>query len=209
MLTPLTHYHRLALAFAVCCMPLSAAAKTVVIPVESAPVTVAEWQPHSGDSFIVDTQENMGYLLHPEGGFTQFPVATGQQRVVWYLKRSYNASTPNKEWTVLKEDTQTDRVTFGKDGRFLRLTDDKNNYSTPYGIHSHLYIERMLASPSRYFSLGCILVSEDMLTTIIKTFHINGNRLNVVTVDGFGEAMTVTESMLKQAVSSKKYIVAK
>ena len=147
---------------------------------------------------IVDTDENIGYLIHRDGGYTSFPVATGQKRVVRYIGRTYDARTPSRTWQALSQQIKGDRITFGKLGRFLRLSsiDVDEMEETPYGIHSHASIEKMLAREDRYRSMGCILVSEPVLNTIIATFDTNEQKMDVVTVNGLGE-IVATEPLLR------------
>ena len=146
-------------------------------------VPVDHWQPEEGDVLLIDTKDNVGYLVHRDGVFTNFPVATGQKRVVRYIGRTYDARTPERSWIAQTPvEIKGDRVTFGKDGRFLRLS--YKDERTPYGIHPHRYNDRMLAQDERFESMGCIIVSDAMMATIEQTFTLNGNRLEVVTSYG-------------------------
>lgn len=171
-----------------------------LMPSEVPMTQFSEWQTMAGDFLIVDTKENVGYLVHRDGGFTQFPVATGQRRVVRYIGRIYNARTPNTSWAVLDKEVKGDRTTFGKEGLFLRLFDEDGE--TAYGIHSHRSIDAMLAGQDRYRSMGCILVSQTVLDNIEATFEGNGRRLDVLTVDGLGDD-PVNYETLKQKFASK------
>lgn len=165
------------------CMHSIALAGTL-LPSEQGPQDIADWQPETGDVFIADTDKNIGYLVHPDGIQTSFPIVTGQRSVVRYIGRVYNARTPARAWTVLSTDIKGDRTTFGKDGTFLRLTHNKAEEETPYGIHSHRSAEKMLADDYRYRSMGCIIVSYDILAIIESTFELSGHRLPVLTVNG-------------------------
>ncbi len=171
-----------------------------LMPSEIPPTEFSEWQTMVGDTLIVDTEMNVGYLVHLDGGFTQFPVATGQRRVVRYIGRTYNAKTPNRNWTVLDKEVKGDRTTFGPQGLFLRLFDEDER--TAYGIHTHRSIEMMLAGQDRYRSMGCILVSQMILDNIEATFEGNGRRLDVITIAGFGDD-PVTYETLKQKMVLK------
>lgn len=131
---------------------------------------------------IVDTKENVGYLVRENGDYTSFPVLTGQRRVVHYIGRTYNAATPEKSWTVESVDVKGRSMTFGETGTFMRLYDDGEK--TAYGIHGHLTFQKMLDEGDRYRSMGCILVSEDVLKIILKTYEENGLRLDVATAYG-------------------------
>ncbi len=153
-----------------------------------------------GDSLIVDTETNIGYLIHQNGGFTQFLVATGQKNIVRYIGRIYNAKTPDQAWTVLSKHIKGDRTTFGKHGLFLRLYDEDGE--TAYGIHGHRSAETMLAADMRYRSMGCIIVSQTVLDIIEATFEGNGQRLDVLTVAGLGEGV-VTYQMLQEKLAAK------
>lgn len=170
------------------------------MPSEIAPTDFSEWQTMAGDTMIVDTETNMGYLVHLDGGYTQFPVATGQRRVVRYIGRTYNAKTPNTRWTVLDKEVKSDRTTFGPQGLFLRLFDE--NGKTAYGIHSHRSIEMMLAGEDRYRSMGCVLVSQVVLDNIEATFEGNGRKLDVITIAGFGD-MPITYETLRAKIAQK------
>lgn len=146
-------------------------------------VPLSAWEPLPGAVFLVDTKETLGYLMNPDGEYAVVPVLTGQNRVVHYLGRTYTATTPERMWTVESIDTQTDRITFGKEGTFLRLFTDKKT-ATSYGIHSHAYVDRMIASGDHYRSFGCILVTKDVLDKLQEAYVINKKTLTVMTVFG-------------------------
>jgi hypothetical protein len=139
------------------------------------------WIPVAGDRFIVDTKDNVGYLVHESGDHTSFKVVTGQKRNVYYIGRYYNAKTPDKRWRVQALDTKAAGVTFGPTGRFLRLFD--SNGRTAYGIHGHKYAEKMLSEDVRFRSMGCVIVSEEILDVIEFTYYVNGESLNVETLN--------------------------
>lgn len=152
--------------------------------VQVLPVPLTMWEAQAGDRFVVDTKANMGYLIHENGEFTSFEVATGQRRVVRYIGRTYNAATPNKEWTAKTMEIKGDRYTFGPTGTFFRLFDDEDDERTAYGIHTFKYEDTMFEGP-RYGSMGCIIIPESLLSLITKTFEVNDNQLRVTTMYGF------------------------
>jgi hypothetical protein len=180
-------------------MPLPAQAFSL-LPSEISATDISEWEAQIGDVFIVDTDVNIGYLVHRTGGYTQFPVVTGQRRVVRYIGRTYNARTPNLSWSILDKEVKGDRTTFGKEGLFLRLFDEDGR--TAYGIHSHRSIDSMLSEKERYRSMGCILVSQTMLDIIEATFEGSSRKLDVLTINGFGDE-PVTYETLRQRVAMK------
>lgn len=100
------------------------------------------WQPQAGDIFLVDTKENIGYIVHRDGSYLKFPVITGQKRTVQYIGRTYYAATPNRHWSVESMHIKDDKFTFGPTGRFLRLY--RQGERSPYGIHEHAAEEVML-----------------------------------------------------------------
>jgi hypothetical protein len=153
------------------------------------------WTPEIGDIFLVDVSRNMGTIVHRNGETLNFPVITGQQRVVSYIGLRYNAETPRKSWTVLSHDTQSDRITYGKSGRFFRLYD--RGTRTHYGIHAHRYEAIMFARENRYQSMGCIIVEEHILDILERTFHLNGDTLFVRTY-GHGTEMIASTSVQKE-----------
>ncbi len=146
------------------------------------------WQPAQGDQFVADTQENIGYLIHTDGSYTSVKIGSGQRKMVHYMKRSYYAATPSDSWVVGAIDTQSDRLTFGKDGTFMRLYRDGT--STPYGIHSVANIDDLLATKDRYYSMGCVLVDYKTLAILMETYTKNGNTLVLHTMDGLTAPMT-------------------
>lgn len=174
-----------------------------LLPFEVPETPYAEWQTMPGDSLVVDTEGNVGYLLHEDGGYTSFPVATGQRRVVRYIGRTYNAKTPTRTWVSLSKEVKGDRTTFGKEGTFLRLYDDGEQ--SPYGIHSHKSADKMVSSEpeERYRSMGCVIVTQNVLDNIVATFEMNGQRLNVVTTYGF-EGAPVNYATLKERIDQNK-----
>lgn len=153
-----------------------------------------------GDALIVDTKENIGFLVHRNGGYMTFDVVTGQQRVVHYIGRTYNARTPHRFWRVLDKEVKSDRTTFGPEGLFLRLFDEDGK--TAYGIHGHRSADEMLALEKRYRSMGCIIVSQRILNIIEATYEGNGGRLDVLTVSGFGDD-AVTYELLRRKIAAK------
>jgi hypothetical protein len=163
---------------------LSMGAQTVcaesIMPGDS--LSLVDWTPKRGDRLIADTKENIGYLLHDNGEYISFRIATGQKRVVRYIGRTYDARTPERVWAAREKQTKGDRITFGPEGTFLRLFTD--NVHTPYGIHSHRSISAMLTDTERYKSMGCILVSKEILDIIVQTFELSGKDLPVRTVFG-------------------------
>lgn len=140
------------------------------------------WVPLTGDRVIVDTRDNVGYIVREDGNYTSFPVLTGQRRVVRYIGRTYNAATPTGLWTVESMDIKGRSMTFGETGTFLRLYDEGER--TAYGIHGHLTFQKMLAEGDRYRSMGCVLVDEAILKLLVETYILNGNHLDVATVQG-------------------------
>lgn len=150
-------------------------------PAQPIEIPFADWTPEPSDHLIVDTSENQGYLLRVDNGFyTQFPVITGQKRVVRYLGMTYNAATPDWQWAVKSRHMKGDHITFGPTGRFFRLYKNGEQY-TSYGIHEHRSEEKMFGEESRYQSMGCIIVQRAVLDVIERTWEINGERLEVVT----------------------------
>lgn len=144
--------------------------------------TGSEWQPQVGDEFVVDVANNMGYLLHQaEATYFSFPVATGQQRWIRYLGMTYFGATREGTWVVKERNMKSAKSMFGN-GRFLRLYRD-GKYSH-YGIHSYWDAPAWMEDEDRYKSLGCIVVTEDILDIIEQTYFLNGNELKVTTTAG-------------------------
>lgn len=146
----------------------------------SPPDALAMWQPSVGDQLIVDTQNNIGYLIHPSGERLSFKLVTGQRRIVNYIGLTYNAATPKGNWIAKTHHVKGDRITYGPSGRFIRLYENGDIY-THYGIHTHAYGDEYIASNNRYRSMGCIIVSEDIFNMIEKTYLLSGQYLRVTT----------------------------
>ncbi len=168
----------------------------VATPVQAASVqTQDNWVPEANDVLIVDVQSNTAYLLHQDARYLPFLVATGMKRKVHYLNHSYYAQTPTGTWVARERKIQLHKRDFGPTGRFLRLFQN-GTLRTAYGIHSHKDIEQWMQRGDRYTSLGCIVVSEQMLDIIERTYEIGGNRLVVITTLGperFLQELTVRE----------------
>ena len=156
-------------------------------------VHVSAWQPEVGDRFVVDTKENIGYLVHQDGVYTSFPVLTGQRRTVHYIGRTYNAATPVGRWKATETEYKGRSTTFGETGLFIRLFKDGEE-RTAYGIHSHLQFQLMLDQGNRFRSMGCVLVSEEILALIKKTQETNGGTLDVATAYGVEVPTTQNEN---------------
>lgn len=152
-------------------------------PLTSQFIPLEQWQPEAGDRFIVDTRENMGYLVHESGNYTVTRVGSGKRQVVRYIGRVYDATTPESYWEVKSSHIQGDRITFGETGRFLRLYMGGDTY-TAYGIHPTANINDILASDDRFKSMGCVLVSEEVMDILMETYALNGNSLQVITRQG-------------------------
>ncbi len=153
-------------------------------------IPLDQWIPQQSDRFIADTEANQGYIVHSNGSYTTFKIGSGQQKTVRYLKKTYNAATPEENWTVQSTTIQRDRGTFGKSGLFLRLYIDGSD--TNYGIHATGNIEEILADTDRYKSMGCILVSDTVLELLAQTYTLNDERLEVATVKGLPQMSSNT-----------------
>ncbi len=155
-------------------------------------VPFAQWTTDIDDQLVVDTLHNMGYILKRGGKYTMFRVVTGKDDFVYYMRLHYYAATPNTSWVALSKEKQNDPVTFGEDETFFRLYDKNGKIRTSYGIHTHKYADVMLARNKRYESMGCIIVSEEVLKVIDDMFMANDGSLPVTTVYGI-------ESVLPEA----------
>ena len=183
---PLTYIHKklkwntlIRLASSLVSFFLTAPALTTFTPGSQ---SLAQWEPAFGDRFIADTAENVGYLVHRNGHFTAFPIATGQRRVVRYIGLTYDATTPEGEWMAKSRHIKGDRITYGPTGRFIRLY--KDNDFTHYGIHTYAYEDEFLGGEDRFKSMGCIVASERVFDIIEKTYYMNGKYLDVTTKYG-------------------------
>ena len=158
---------------------------SATLALSNAPVFVPlhEWEPRLGDRFIVDTNTNMGYLIHTTGTYTSFPVATGKKEYVSYIGRYYYAATPNWDWEVQDLEIKWDRTTFGPSGRFLRMFKDGEDY-TAYGIHEYLHEDEMFALEERFGSMGCIIVRKEIMDVLEETYQKNEGVISVKTVAG-------------------------
>lgn len=201
---------------------ITASLLAILISVPSAPagfihqtvphqVARADWQPEPGDRAVVDTQNNIGYLIHENGSYLKFPVVTGQRRWVYYIGRSYNASTPNWDWVAKSLHIKGDRVTFGPTGRFLRLYKDGED-NTAYGFHEYRSDEEMfededgnLAPASeRFRSMGCVIVKTAMMDLIVETWEQNGQVLELKTQYGVDDIEEVILALESQKEESEK-----
>ena len=161
-------------------------------------VSAEDWSPRKGDRVIVDTLNNEGYLMHEDGTYMEFPVVTGQRKWVYYIGRSYNASTPNWSWVAKSLHIKGDRVTFGPTGRFLRLYKDGEEH-TAYGFHEYRTDEEMFenedgslaAASERFRSMGCVIVKTAMMDLIVETWEQNGEQLEVITEHGIEDLQSV------------------
>lgn len=172
-----------------------------LLPSEQPETSFEDWTPKTGDTFVVDTESNIGYLVHADAGFTSFRVITGQRRTVRYIGRTYFAATPERTWTVYNnKEIKGDRTTFGPEGAFFRMFYEDER--TAYGIHHHRSADIMLAEDDRYRSMGCVIVSTDVLDMIERTLRENG-QLTVITRKGL-EGGSVTYASLMETVSAGK-----
>ena len=149
--------------------------------------------PDAADTFVVDVGANQGYLVHANGDALTFPVATGRKSYVHYIGRSYKADTPLRTWVAGQEQIKGDRHTFGVSGRFLRLFRDGEE--SHYGIHSYYKVDEWMLDDDRYKSMGCIVMTENMMDIMVKTFDLSGKALPVITTN---DVPTVLEELTKQ-----------
>lgn len=179
-------------------LPAIIGATLTLIPcsVSAAEQSREHWAPRTGDRVVVEVNTSTVYLIHTNGDFVTLNALTGQHRGVTYDGISYYAATPERDWEIRSMDIKGRSVTFGE-GRFLRLSwpgtidPRRGDESTAYGFHSHLSFERMIADKAEanawdpngtgWRSMGCILVSEEDLSLIEETWHLNGGVLSVAT----------------------------
>jgi len=189
----------LALILSVPTAPLAQVDAESPVPVAHE-IAFEKWDIQLEDKVIVDTKNNLGYIFHTDGTYINFDVVTGQQRWVYYIGRSYNASTPNWNWTVKSKHIKGDRLTFGPSGRFLRLYKDGED-RTAYGFHEYGQEDEIFSGmDTRFRSMGCIIVRVPIMDLLVSTFEQNGS-IDVITVKGiydlqkvmmtFGEDSTV------------------
>ncbi len=137
--------------------------------------------PSNGDYFQANLEKGIGYLINNKNkNFTIFPILSGQRQYVCYIGRCYYGATPEQKWVVEEINIQYDRITFSESGRFLRLYADGET-RTSYGIHGHAYFDSMIQKDTKFQSMGCILVADEVLDVIEKSFYANENKLNVLT----------------------------
>ena len=156
-------------------------------------IPLSLWSPEKTDMFVVDVSQNTGYLVHENGSFLSFPVATGRKSYVSYIGRYYRAETPIRTWTAEQKQIKGDRRTFGVSGRFIRLFRDGEN--SPYGIHSYFKVADWMKEDERYFSMGCIVVTEELMDVIERTYDMTGEKMTVITTNAIQQTL--------QAVASK------
>jgi hypothetical protein len=156
-------------------------------------IPLERWEAAKGDRFIVDTRENIGYIVHEDGSFTHMRVGSGKNEWVRYIGRTYLASTPSSRWTVKSKHIQGDKITFGPSGRFLRLYKNGKDY-TAYGIHATANIDDLLAVDDRYKSFGCVLVDDDVMDILYKTYELNDKSLEVVTIHGLESVLMAAKT---------------
>jgi len=148
------------------------------------------WEPAKGDSMLIDTKDNFGYLVHNDGTYYRFALVTGQRKYVCYIGRCYNAATPTWDWRAMSKEIKGDRVTFGPSGRFIRLFKDGET-NTAYGIHEYKYEDRIFESPGRFGSMGCIVVRKPIMDMIEEMFDVNDGDFEVVSRYGLESEMFV------------------
>ncbi|MBT4120044.1 MAG: L,D-transpeptidase [Candidatus Peribacter sp.] len=188
-------------------VPTAPIAQTVGL--DSAPVpheiSAEKWHIEEGDKIIVDTKNNEGYIFHSDGRYINFEVVTGQQRWVYYIGRSYNASTPNWNWTAKSMHTKGDRLTFGPSGRFLRLYKDGVDH-TAYGFHEYGQEDEIFnGMDTRFRSMGCIIVRVPIMDLLVKTFEQNES-IEVITKNGVDDLQNVMLSFDKEKVEDSEEV---
>lgn len=144
-------------------------------------VDVDEFESADGDYVLANLSRGVGYLANRESKiFTTFPLLSGQHRYVYYVGRYYYAATPEQEWVIKEMNIQRDRFTFSESGRFLRMYANGDTY-TSYGIHAHAHFETMIERDSKFQSMGCLLVSDEVMDVLEESFYANENGMRVLT----------------------------
>jgi hypothetical protein len=134
--------------------------------------SLTKFEPSVGDYFLVDINNGIGYLINDENKtYLIFPVMTGSLR----------APTPEKEWVVKEKNIQPNRIIFSESGEFLRMYMDGET-RTGYGIHGYAYFEKEIKEGTKFLSLGCVLVADDVLDVIEESYLANGESLKMSTV---------------------------
>lgn len=143
-------------------------------------VDIAVFEPSEGDYMVANPEKGVGYLINDKTRkYASFNLLSGQKRYVNYIGRYYYAATPLRDWVVKSKEIKADRVTFAASGRFLRLY--FNGQGTLYGIHGYKYFNYSVSKGEKFISFGCLLVADNVLDVIIKSFEANGGELNVKT----------------------------
>ncbi len=135
------------------------------------PVYYQDFHPSVGDYFLVDIENALGYLLNESTQYyTVFPIMTGSKRT----------PTPEREWVVLQKNIQPNRVVFSKSGEFFRMFTNGTT-RTSYGIHGYGYFDMEIERGTKFLSLGCVLVADDVLDMIENSYLANGESLRMDT----------------------------
>lgn len=133
-----------------------------------------KFQVSEGDYFLVDIDDAFGYLINDDNRtYTVFPIMTGALRT----------PTPEREWVVREKNIQSNRIIFGETGEFLRMYSNGGNTRTGYGIHNYAYFEEEIERGTKYLSLGCILVSDNVHDVIEASYLANGESLYMITTN--------------------------
>ncbi|NIA01951.1 MAG: hypothetical protein GWP15_01060 [Nitrospirae bacterium] len=127
-----------------------------------------------GDYFLVDIDDAFGYLINDDNKtYTVFPVMTGALRT----------PTPENEWIIKEKNIQSNRVIFGKTGEFLRMYLDDGNTRTGYGIHGYGYFAEEIEKGTKFLTLGCILVADNIHDLLEESYLINNENMRVITTN--------------------------
>ncbi len=130
-----------------------------------------DFEPSEGDRFLVDINNALGYLINYENkSYTVFPIMTGAGRT----------PTPEKEWVILEENIQPNRIIFAESGEFFRMYANGET-RTGYGVHGYAYFAEEMVKGTKFLSLGCVLVADNVLDLIEESFIANGNTLQMRT----------------------------
>jgi len=155
-----------------------------------------------GDYFMVDIDAGFGYIMNDDlGRFTAFPVMTGAR----------GTPTPEEHWVILSKHVKGNHFTFGRTGEFLRMyrvKDGEKPKRTAYGIHNYALFDEKVADDTKFLSLGCVLVSEDVLNIVEESWLVNGRAMDIYTKHGvYLSPFVYLHDDLSVSFDSKRFFV--
>lgn len=157
------------------------------------------WEFEKNDWIMVNVAENTLQFVREDYSRVSPKIRVGSGKntgkKMYYLGMAYDPKTPEKVWEIRSKHQQNWYNVFGtkesKEQLFLRLYEVKgeNRIWSHYGIHTTPDLETIFDQDDGYGSWGCVLTRYDLLKQIEELYHLNDEKVKVITTSQDSEQL--------------------